>query len=233
MKNILQTGLMILGILIISSFSQAQEKVNEIKINSEVHTKGNPVTSYDADFPESRLDEARRRGDVESIKVYQNQVNAKHGLKQSKSEVKVSEANPPKKGEHSIIETPQTNVSLLDTNSAAFYSTVTEQTGDRIGRIWTLTYRNENNNDIFRLFFSDDNGVNWDLYGTYQWWFTSYRLTGTHGIDGEFIYNSFNGKKMLYFVFECFDNYPNTQMGAMKIFISDPAPVIYSQYLFD
>lgn len=229
MKNLFQLYIIFVLISLSSNLAEAQKQTGLINISPEIHRIGNPAGSYDENSPEKKLNEQLLRNS--GINNLQNEVNSKYNLIKSSHEIKYSE---PVVYKSDRVNAPDnlTNISLIDTSDIFTFNTVSEQLGNNPGRIWTVFCPGINNMNTFKIYYSDDNGINWRHFADYFWmWSAAYQIIAYTELDLELITNAATGNKMLYLTFDTYENI-GTRIGVMKIDITSEA-VNASQFVFN
>ncbi len=149
----------------------------------------------------NKIKAARQSGNMQEMSLYREQLNQLRGVVSKKSE----QGGYVSRGTGKIMHRGAVNITV----SPVFYggniqaiTTVTEQRGNNIGRIWTIVSYNNNpavtgTSGIFsetRFLYSDDEGVNWV---DYAYAYNPYELAEPDAIDAEIIEDN-TGTKYMY-----------------------------------
>lgn len=237
MKN-LNLQILLVAVLVLAyeiSFSQTQKPTYIERTDPAIKTVS---TMNDDNFTgvkdaalERNLDEQRLLGNKDKIESLKNELIQKYDLKKETSELKIVTpvgGNLFKTSNETDVSSI-TNITNIDSGTFIFsQGTITEQTGNNTGRIWNV-YIIRSSQIIIKVIYSDDNGLNWNHFTSYQWGFPQYDIY-TAETDVEIAIDAVTNNKALHIIFECEDGtYYST--GYVRIDVGNN-PGLSTQQLF-
>lgn len=140
---------------------------------------------------------ARKSGDRTETQTLQSKLNKLNGVITKRGE----QSGYIVKAGNQIHQSDNIDLTQIHyDNNVKGIATVTEQTGENKGRIWTIAtgnYFNKTDYSQTNFYYSDDNGINWIFYA---YAYNSYEINAPDAIDAEIIEDN-TGTKYLYVVY--------------------------------